>query len=134
MTITIHGELCDLNTYIRAERSNRFRASKIKQEETERVAWETAGLGTITSYPVHITYTWYSKDNRMDIDNVAFAVKFIHDGLVEAGVLDGDGRKHIAGFSHAAFLIDKTNPRVELTIEPSCPQVKDEGSVNEMVD
>ncbi|MBE0626611.1 MAG: hypothetical protein IH606_17560 [Burkholderiales bacterium] len=68
-------------------------------------------------YPVWITYTWYSKDARIDTDNVAFAVKFIHDGLVEAGVLDGDGRRHVARFGHAGFLIDKDNPRVEIRIE-----------------
>ena len=53
-------------------------------------------------YPVWLTYTWYSKYARIDTDNVAFAVKFIHDGLIDAGVLDGDGRRHIAGLSHAA--------------------------------
>ncbi|TFH72378.1 hypothetical protein E3V39_12420 [Gammaproteobacteria bacterium LSUCC0112] len=116
MTITIEGELCDLNTYVNAERSNRFRASKIKKEETERVAWEVSNCPAITQYPVNITYTWYSKDSRKDVDNVAFAVKFIHDGLVEAGVLAGDGRKHIAGFSHAGFFVDRDRPRVEITI------------------
>lgn len=119
MTLTIQGELTDLNTYIKAERGHRSQAAAIKRDETDRVAWEShaAGLPRITSYPVHITYTWYSKDERKDIDNVAFAVKFIHDGLVEAGVLDGDGRRHISGFSHAGFLVDRENPRVELAIE-----------------
>jgi len=116
MTITIEGELCDLNTYVEAERSHRNKAANIKREETERVAWEVMGKGHQTQYPVHITYTWYSKDSRKDVDNVAFAVKFIHDGLVEAGVLDGDGRKHISGFSHAGFFIDREHPRVVLTI------------------
>ena len=55
-------------------------------------------------------------DVRKDIDNVAFAVKFIYDGLVEAGVFHGDGRRHISGFSHAGFMAGQENPRVELTI------------------
>lgn len=120
MHITIPGELCNLNTYITAERAHRFKGAKIKRQETNRVMWEVMAqkVPHVTSYPVHITYTWYSKDSRVDIDNVAFAVKFIHDGLVEAGVLDGDDRKHVAGFTHSAFLIDKTNPRVELEITP----------------
>jgi hypothetical protein len=41
----IEGGLCDLNKYITAERSNRFRAAKIKREETERVSWEAIGGG-----------------------------------------------------------------------------------------
>lgn len=116
MKLVIPGELCDLNTYVNAERSHRSKGASIKREETDRVAWEFCNVKPITSYPVHITYTWYSKDSRKDIDNIAFAVKFIHDGLVDAGVLEGDGRKHISGFSHSAFLIDRENPRVELVI------------------
>ena len=116
-TFTIHDELTDLNAYIDAERTNRFVASKIKKRETERVAWEAkaAKLPKITEYPVHITYTWYTKDLRKDVDNVAFAKKFIHDGLVEAGVLEGDSRKHVAGFTDR-FLVDKKRPRVEVEI------------------
>lgn len=119
MIFTIKGELTDLNTYVDAERTNRFRASSIKRKETERVALEArvAKLPKITTYPIHIAYRWYSKDKRKDVDNVAFAKKFINDGLVLAGVLEGDGRKHVAGFSDT-FFIDKSNPRIELVVEP----------------
>jgi Holliday junction resolvase RusA-like endonuclease len=114
---TVVGELTDLNTYIDAERSHRLIASKLKREETERVAWEAKGarLPKIAEYPVHLAYRWYSKDTRKDIDNVAFAKKFVHDGLVLAGVLEGDSRKHVAGFSDS-FFVDKENPRVEVEI------------------
>lgn len=117
ITFTIHGELCDLNTYITAERSNRFIASKIKKEETERVAWEAkaAGLRPVTEYPVYLTYRWYSKNNRKDLDNTCFSRKFVQDGLVQAGVLKGDGRKYVAGFADH-FFIDKVYPRVEVEI------------------
>jgi Holliday junction resolvase RusA-like endonuclease len=116
-SLVIPGELCDLNSYIDAERSHFRIAAKIKKEETKRVAWEFCNVKPVASYPVHIEYTWYSKDSRKDIDNIAFAVKFIHDGLVQAGVLEGDGRKHISSFSHAGFFIDKENPRVELEVK-----------------
>jgi len=64
MTLTIEGELCDLNNYISAERSRRIVAAKIKREETERVSWEAVGAGLphVTKYPVWLTYTWYSKE------------------------------------------------------------------------
>jgi Holliday junction resolvase RusA-like endonuclease len=118
VTITIEGELTDLNTYIQAERSHRFAASALKREETERVAWEAKASGhpPVTEYPVAITCRWYSKDQRKDIDNVAFAKKFILDGLVLAGILQGDSRQYITGFSEA-FLVDKERPRVEVEIE-----------------
>lgn len=119
MTLTIPGELTDLNTYTRAQRSHRKYGASIKKEETERVAWEIKAQPhpKVTSYPVHITYTWYMKDRRKDLDNVAFAKKFINDGLVLAGVLAGDGQQHIGGFSDV-FCIDATRPRIELSVNP----------------
>lgn len=117
LCFTIKGELTDLNAYIKALNSSRFTGNNIKQVETHRVAVEArlASIGPVQNYPVHITYHWYSKDRRMDVDNVAFAKKFCNDGLVEAGVLENDGRKQVSGFSDK-FYIDKHNPRVEVTI------------------
>lgn len=117
-TLVIPGELTDLNTFIKAMNGHRLAGNSIKQEETDRVAMECriARIPEVDKYPVHITYNWYSKDQRKDTDNVAFAKKFINDGLVKAGVLEDDSRKFVAGFSDY-FFIDKHNPRVEVNIE-----------------
>jgi hypothetical protein len=116
---TIKCELCDLNTYMNAERRNRFLAAKIKKEETERVAWSARAARLLSlfgdEYPVRIKYRWYSKDMRKDTDNVAFAKKFVNDGLVMAGILENDSRKFVSGFSDE-FFVDKENPRVEVEI------------------
>jgi hypothetical protein len=119
MTIlTIKGELTDLNTYIKALNGNRWSGNDIKQVETERVAYEArlARLKPVEKYPVKITYRWYSPDQRKDTDNVAFAKKFINDGLVVAGILENDSRKFISGFADE-FYIDKSNPHVVVEIE-----------------
>ena len=117
ISLIIKGELCDFNTFQNKTRSNKFVGSKIKKEETERVYWECKQqkLSPVKEYPVKIMFKWYSKDNRKDIDNVAFAKKFILDGLVLAGVLGGDGRKFINGFTDE-FYIDAVNPRTEIKI------------------
>lgn len=119
MTLIIKGELCDLNTYIKALNGSRWGGNDIKQVETQRVAYEArlARISPITAYPVRILYRWYSPDQRKDTDNVAFAKKFINDGLVQAGVLENDSRKFVAGFADE-FFIDKENPRVEIEIIP----------------
>lgn len=125
MNLTIEGELTDLNTYVRAERTNRFISAKIKRQETERVAREAqaAKLPPVSRYPVRIAFRWYSKDSRKDIDNVAFAKKFVLDGLVLAGVLEGDGRRHVAGFAGEEFLVDRERPRVEITVDNAMNEV-----------
>lgn len=115
--LIIQGCLTDLNKFLRAMSNNRYGGGKIKREETERVAWEAKlqKLIPITEYPVKITYKWFSKDNRIDVDNVAFSKKFINDGLVMAGILKNDSRKFVAEFSDK-FPIDKDNPRVEVEL------------------
>ena len=114
IVIHIPGELTDLNTYIRAERSNRYFAAKLKKEETERVAWLSKGH-KVEKYPINIACNWYLKDKKKDPDNVSFSIKFILDGLVMAGVLENDSQKYIKSIGHN-FFIDKKNPRVEVEI------------------
>ena len=117
--ITIPGELCDLNTYINAERTHRQAGAKIKKRETQMVEWVVRSLKKPhIDYPVMIHNTWHTKDKKKDPDNVAFAKKFILDGMVKAGLLKNDGRKQIIGFSDS-FKVDKNNPRVDITITPA---------------
>jgi hypothetical protein len=115
MKITIPGEFTSLNEYIDSERGNKYHAAAIKNNETWRVRLECQGLPQILEYPVVIRFDWYTKDLRKDADNVDFAKKFILDGLVLAGVLEGDQRKYVIGTSGLCHL-DRQNPRVEIEI------------------
>lgn len=88
-------ELVDLNTYITAERSNKFRGAKIKREMTVLVAeacmvQKAPKMQHITRF----TCIWRHKNRRKDFDNVEFAQKWIRDGMVMAGVIPNDGWKH----------------------------------------
>lgn len=114
----IKGELTDLNTYIRAERSNKYKAAKIKEEETMRVALEAkaSGLKRVDK-PVAIIIRWETKNKKKDKDNIAFAKKFILDGLVKAGVLKDDGWEQVEYFLDF-FGVDKNNPGVMVAITP----------------
>ena len=125
MRLTIPGELVDLNTYINAERSNRYAGAKIKAEMTDYITLLAKQLkikNRPIGAPVRLTYHWYCKDKRKDKDNIAFAKKFIQDGLVNAGVLKNDGWNDIEGFNDR-FYIDKANPRVEVEITELTPEV-----------
>ena len=88
-------ELVDLNTYISAERSNRYRAARFKKEMTELVAYACLAqrvpkMSQITSF----TLLWHHKNKRKDFDNVEFGVKWIKDGMVMAGCIPNDGWAH----------------------------------------
>ena len=64
---------------------------------------------------MYITFRWLCKNKKKDKDNIAFAKKFILDGLVEAGVIKNDGWDDIEGFQDE-FEIDAKNPRIEVEI------------------
>ncbi len=117
MKLTIDREMCDLNTFIKALNAHYHAGNNIKQQETDYVYLMALKqkIKPITQYPVVVNFEWYCANERKDIDNVAFAKKFILDGLVRAGVLVNDSRRYVIGFTDR-FLIDKEQPRVEITI------------------
>lgn len=115
--LIIPGRFPSLNDYIAAERKNRHIAAKMKRDETKRVADIAANSDMPTfEKPVHVYFTWVEPNRRRDVDNVAFAHKFILDGLVEAGVLKGDSRKYVTGFYDYFGKTDKDNPHVSVLI------------------
>ena len=122
--LVIKGEFTDLNKYINYERMNKFIASSIKKNETERVYWEciSQGLKKQTK-KIFIVFKWYLANKKKDKDNIAFAKKFILDGLVMAKVLKNDGFDSIEGFLDL-FYLSPDNPRVEVELLDSFSEIK----------
>lgn len=120
MTITLYGEFTDLNKYINAERSNRFMGAKIKKENNDNAMKQMTLRDRIddADYPVDITMTWYTKNLRVDPDNIAFAKKFLNDAMVTKGILRGDTRKDINSFRDL-YGIDAKSPHVTIDIQSS---------------
>lgn len=114
MIITIPGELTDLNTYIDAERTNRYAGAKIKHNMTYLSFMRARGHKNDFKRQ-RIIFRWYCKNQKKDPDNISFAKKFILDGMVKAGVLENDGWKQVAGFQDE-FYLDKQHPRVEVEL------------------
>ena len=97
----IPGRLDNLNDYINAERTNRYKGAKVKGRNQERAFQEACiQLGDVQiKRPVKMIYRWYEKDQRRDLDNISsFGRKVIQDALVEAEILPDDGWKYIKGF------------------------------------
>lgn len=114
---TIYGRLSGLNEYTRACRTNRYAGAKLKEnnEGWVGIAIMQELRGVEFNDKVKVTYKWYEENKKRDLDNIAFAKKFIQDALVTSGVLKGDGWRYITGFTDE-FYIDKENPRIEVTI------------------
>ena len=112
---TIQGRFPSLNDYVAAERANRKFGASMKRRETKRAASAAEHLAKFTN-PVVVAFKWVEPNMRRDVDNIAFAHKFILDGLVAAGVLEGDSRKYVIGLQDEFPEPDPDNPRVEVTV------------------
>lgn len=84
-----------LNEYIDCERGSTIAAAAMKKKCTEQVKEQCLSQEIQpVKGKVDLLFEWHSS-TRHDPDNVAFAKKFILDGLQAAGVLENDNRKFI---------------------------------------
>jgi Holliday junction resolvase RusA-like endonuclease len=117
MKFTIEGELPSLNEFIDALKVTKYVGNRMKQETQAFIGWQIKQGPVIwIRNPVKIKFTWYSKNERKDLDNVCFAKKFILDTLVSMCILRNDTRRWVKGFEDT-FEVDKLRPRVEVEIE-----------------
>jgi Holliday junction resolvase RusA-like endonuclease len=111
-SFTIIGRLPGANDYILACRSNHHKANKLKQDAQSLIIKSANGFGIKPiKKPVFVEFKWFEKNERRDLDNVAFAKKFILDALTECGILQGDGWNYVIGFNDE-FTVDKNHPRI----------------------
>jgi len=116
MKLTIPGEFPSLNEYIDAERGNRYAGARMKQDCTDTVAWLASIEEPVETYPVRVSFHWFAKNRRRDIDNiVSFGQKVCLDGLVRGGAITNDSMKYVRELHHTVS-VDSNNPRVEIEI------------------
>ena len=117
MKIEIAGRFPGLNDIIDAAKKGKGKYQPyaiMKEQYTDIVAWTAKKLPKFNKIDIAITF--YEKNNSRDPDNIAAGgTKMILDGLVKAGVIENDNRKHINSISHK-FETDRLNPRVEIDI------------------
>ena len=105
VTCKIDLKLPSLNEYICACRVNRYKGARMKSDYECAIGLFINEL-PVFSNPVRIDFTWVEENKRRDLDNVAFAKKFILDALVKFGKLKDDNRKIVTGFTDK-FTYDK---------------------------
>jgi hypothetical protein len=112
---TIPDELPNLNDVINKSKIHWGAYSKLKKEATTLVRYAANKLPKFKK-KIFLDITYYARNKRKDMDNIAFAKKFILDGLVEAKKIKNDGWGEIAGWKES-FEVDKHNPRIEVYIK-----------------
>lgn len=115
--VEIPLKLPSLNDYTRTCRTNSKYANKMKQDLEQQIGLYLMKLPRFKN-PVRINFTWVEGNRRRDLDNVAFAKKFILDAMVKFGKLKDDNRKCVTGFTDTFVYGDKH--KVILEIEEIC--------------
>lgn len=101
----IKGRFTSLNAYILANRGNKYRANKLKQQNQAMVKYQIP-RGTKFECPCKIKFVFHIKDKRTDPDNIsATGHKFALDALVQQGVIPNDSFRYIRGFVDE-FVVD----------------------------
>lgn len=118
MKVVIPGELPTLNKYIRKERANKYAGATLKRQATMLcTTYFKAAMnhGLEVNGQVDLYLNWFMKNMRQDKDNIRFCVKFIQDGMMQAGLIENDGWKQIGNY-YDTFSVDKDHPRVEVEL------------------
>lgn len=104
-SVWIPVKLPGLNDYVKACRTNVYAANNMKRKYENLIGCYIIRLPKF-EHPVAIDFVWTEENRRRDLDNVAFAKKFVLDALVKFGKLKDDNRKCVTAFTDS-FRYDK---------------------------
>jgi len=94
-------------------RSNRYGAGAKRKTWKKHVVYSLGKMPKFKRIWLEITY--YEPNKKRDPDNIAAFKKILIDALVEAGAIENDGWKQVAGWKEI-FRVDKENPGIEISI------------------
>ena len=117
--LVIHGRLCGMNEFIKADRSSPYEGARMKREAETLIRYTIRQQlhGLHITKPVALRYAFYEPNRMRDLDNISgFAHKVIQDSLVKEKVLKDDGWNEIVGMEDT-FYVDKKAPRIVVHIE-----------------
>lgn len=122
----IDTRLPGLNEYTQLNRINKYAGNKMKANNQSFIqGCIRYSLGKIKiEKPIIAHFTWIEENKRRDLDNIAFAKKFIFDALVNCGVLPNDNWRYVKGWTDKFEYSTRTKVIVEL-------EEVEEGETNE---
>lgn len=110
---TIPGRLKSYNDVVSANRISGSYGNSVKRAQQEMIAKHIPeGKADV---PADVRILWVEPNCRRDHDNVASAVKFILDALVEKGTIPDDSPRYILNISHE-FRVSRQAPRIEVEL------------------
>lgn len=112
--IEIPIRLPGLNEYTRQNRHHKQAGARMKKQVEEQLLWYIKSQTKAKHNRVRLVFRWREADRRRDLDNIAAAKKFLLDAMVKAGVIPGDGWRHVVGFEDHFEVSKQPGVRVEI--------------------
>lgn len=102
----------------REARAHKMAGAKLKKKYTDIVTlfaqeWRPSGWKPIKRYSLRLV--WHCVNRNRDPDNVAAAIKYVLDGLVDAGIVAGDRWNNVTEIEHKFLLAPKEGVQVFIT-------------------
>lgn len=111
--IEIPIKLPSLNDYVRVCRTNSKYANKYKVQIEQEIGLYLMKMPKWNN-PIKINFTWVEGNKKRDLDNIAFAKKFILDSMVKFKKLKDDNRKYVTAFTDTFVYGEKTKVILEI--------------------
>lgn len=112
--IEIPVRLPGLNEYTKENRRNKYAGAKMKAEVEDSIVRYIQSQKPPKHQRVKLVFRWRELNSKRDLDNIAFAKKFILDALVRSGVLPNDGWKNVTGFEDHFEVSKQPGVRIEI--------------------
>lgn len=122
--LSIPGRLPGANEHINACKASPREGNKLKRETQNIICWhikkllnkQAAGPNTLPFEKVYIEIKFVERNKKRDLDNIAFATKYIFDALQQMKIIQNDGWKVVTGYQ-VSYDVDKNNPRIEVLVK-----------------
>lgn len=102
--LVVEEQLPSLNEYVNKCRVNPYAGAQFKKDVDANIRWYIRKCLSknllrpikTAEYPVRLEILWREKTAKRDVDNIKSAVKYILDGLQEAGIIANDSQKYVS--------------------------------------
>lgn len=121
-TFVMTGRLESLNETLKIPRFRFTQAKRRRMFKRHIGQWILYSQVPKFTTPVSIHFRWVEKDRRRDYDNIRAGSKLILDALVRQERIVNDSQAWLRPPTDS-FEVDKTNPRIEVTISSVEPDV-----------
>ena len=116
----IDQRLPSLNELIHANRTNKYRGSKLKKDTDDMISlYILNAVNNGKLKPIQgactVSFDWCEKTKKRDVDNIQSSQKFVLDALQKTGIIPNDSQRYVQQTSHRVLHTDSDYVIVTLT-------------------